>query len=256
MPIEPMEFRRYDKVSDDVYTIGPNVILRFNVSLSKITNNKRYHFYKEFEYPNRAKEDTELNTLVTIKRSYDFYLSIENIQKDKVTDDKLFIRIGPSDYYRLKSQLDTVLDWFTGKKYKYLFARSRGAVTLVEPVPDSMVGGYPLDKFIGFVPCVIDKGYGSDKTQPGVRMILSNYDNFVEMSFDRFMGFYYIISNFNMYIAAQNLVGYLGFYPGTNRFNMESITGRTIALEDFNHSYTSGVNDRVISNKKNISSLE
>ena len=46
--IEPMEFFKIDKVSDDVYAIGPNVILKFNVSLSKTSQGKRYHFHKEY----------------------------------------------------------------------------------------------------------------------------------------------------------------------------------------------------------------
>ena len=38
MLIDPMEFTKYDKISDDVYALGPNTVLRFNVSLSKITS--------------------------------------------------------------------------------------------------------------------------------------------------------------------------------------------------------------------------
>ena len=79
MPIQPMEFLKYDKVSDDVYVLGNNAILKFNVSLSKTTSEgKRYHFYKEFEYKARARE---YDTLVTVKRSFDYYLSIENSRK-------------------------------------------------------------------------------------------------------------------------------------------------------------------------------
>ena len=255
MPIEPMEFMKYDKVSDDVYTIGPNVVLRFNVSLSKITNdNKRYHFYKEFEYNTRAQG---IDSLVTVKRTFDYYLSIENVQKDKETDDKAFIRIGASDYYRFKGQLDNVYEWFTNKKYKNLFMKDKGKLILTSPVPDSTVGGYPQNKYIRFIPTIIDKNEGNDKMQPGVQMDLSSYNNSVVMTFDRFMGLYYIICNFNMYQSAQNLVGYLGFQPGLNRFNMSSSTngGRTITVEDFN-GLTSGINERTIGSKKNISSLE
>ena len=41
MPIQPMEFMKYDKISDDVYVLGANTVLRFNVTLSKITTDGR-----------------------------------------------------------------------------------------------------------------------------------------------------------------------------------------------------------------------
>ena len=254
MPIEPMEFMKYDKISDDVYTIGPNVILRFNVSLSKISmDNKRYHFYKEFEYNTRAQG---IDSLVTVKRTFDYYLSIENVQKDRETDDKAFIRIGVYDIYKLKGQLDTVISWFTDKKYKNLYVKDKGKLILTNPIPDSTVGGYPQNKYLRFYPTILDKGEGIDKLQPGVLLELSSVNNCIAMTFERFMGLYYTISNFNMYLAAQNLVGYLGFQPGLNRMNMSSAGGgRTITVEDFG-GITNGINERTIGKSKNISSLE
>ena len=85
--------------------------------------------------------------------------------------------------------------------------------------------------------------------------ILKEHNNYVIMTVDRFMGFYYTISNFNMYLAAQNLVGYLGFYGGTNRIGIGNESSHIISGEEF-IGEVNGVNDRVIGSKKNISSLE
>lgn len=256
MANEPIEFMKYDKISDDVYLLGNNVILKFNVSLSKISqDNKRFHFYKEFEYGSRA---IGYPKLLTIKRSFDYYLSIENIQKNKVTDEKAFIRIGPYDYFKLMSQLDQVYAWFTDKKYKNLFASNRGKLILTNPVPESALRGYPQNKFLRFVPTIIDKTEGDTSMERGVELDLSDYNNYVVMSLDRFMGFYYTISRFNMYEAAQNLVGYLGFPGGTNRINMGNNNSTRIQYVDELHDsgMVEGVNDRVIDKNKNISSLE
>ena len=256
MANEPIEFMKYDKISDDVYLLGNNVILKFNVSLSKISqDNKRFHFYKEFEYGSRA---IGYPKLLTIKRSFDYYLSIENIQKNKVTDEKAFIRIGPYDYFKLMSQLDQVYAWFTDKKYKNLFASNRGKLILTNPVPESALRGYPQNKFLRFVPTIIDKTEGDTSMERGVELDLSDYNNYVVMSLDRFMGFYYTISRFNMYEAAQNLVGYLGFPGGTNRINMGNNNSTKIQYVDELHDsgMVEGVNDRVIDKNKNISSLE
>lgn len=256
MAKEPMEFMKYDKISDDVYLLGNNTVLRFNVSLSKITSEgKRYHFYKEFEYGSRA---TGYPSLITVKRSFDYYLSIENVQKNKVTDDKAFIRIGPYDYYKLMSQLEQVHAWFTDKKFKNLFATTRGKLVLTNPVPESALRGYPQNKFLRFIPTVIDKAEGETFMKPGVELDLSSYDNYVVMSVDRFMGFYYTMSTFNMYQAAQNLVGYFGFPSGVNRIDMGSgsTSSRVLYVDELNTMSTEGKNDRVIDSKKNISSLE
>lgn len=254
--IDPMEFMKYDKISDDVLVLGPNAVLKFNVSLSKMSGDKRYHFYKEFEYPSKSKE---FPRLVTIKRSFDYYLSIENVQKNKTTDSKAFIRIGVSDLYRLRSQLEEVYRWIFDKKFKSLYATSRGKLILTNPIPESILGGYPQNKFLRFIPTVIGKdGFPDEK---GIELTLSDYNNYVIMNIDRFMGLYYTIINFNMYQCAQSMVGYLGF-PSDHthtRISMDS------GLASGRHYYLGGeevepeiqtVNDRVISSKRNISSLE
>ena len=254
--IDPMEFMKYDKISDDVLVLGPNAVLRFSVSLSKISSDKRYHFYKEFEYPSKSKE---FPRLVTIKRSYDYYLSIENVQKNKLTDDKAFIRIGINDLYRFRSQLEEVYRWIFDKRYKSLYATSKGKLVLTNPIPESILGGYPQNKFLRFVPTVIGKdGFPEEK---GIELAMSNYNNYVVMNIDRFMGLYYTVTNFNMYQCAQTMVGYLGF-PSDHthtRVSLDGIPtpGRHFYLGDEEiQPDIQTVNDRVISSKRNISSLE
>ena len=253
--IEPMEFIKYDKICDDVFTIGPNTVLRFNVTLSKITNEgKRYHFYKEFEYSSRA------NTpLVTIKRTYDYYLSIENVVKNKLTDEKAFIRIGPTEYCIFRKQLEEACSWFTDKKWKHLFSRIKGKLILMNPIPDSCQAGYPQGKFLSFSPTIINHAEVNEKMEPGVELALGNYQNTVTMNFDRLLGLYYTIQCFNMYVAAQNLIGYLGCPYGYSRINMTSYGGgtpeRVIPGEEFIGNID-GVTNRLIGNNKNISSLE
>lgn len=256
MAVDPIEFIKYDRLSDDVYNLGPNVMLKFNVSLSKIVGDgKRYHFYKEFEYASKA---IDTQTLVTVKRSFDYYLSIENMQKNRVTDDKAFIRIGPQDYFKFLDQLEEALQWFDikNKKYKMLFARSGGKIVLCSPIPECTSSGYPQNKFIRIVPTVIDRNEGNDKMERGVEMDLSSFDNYVIMNYERLRGLYYVVSKFNMYEAAQNLVGYLGIPGGINRFNMGKTSGHGLLAGEEFAGEIEGVNDRVIGSKKNISALE
>lgn len=204
--IEPMEFFKIDKISDDVYVIGPNVILKFNVSLSKISNGKRYYFHKEYEYPTRG--IPEMPTAVSIKRSFDYYLSIETIQKD-INGSKLFIRIGPQEYIMVKQGLEAAISWFTDTAYKNLFATNKGELILTSPIPEFNIGNLPMGKYIHIMPIIIDRGIANADKSPGIRLTLNDSSTFVDITLDRLMGLYYTISCFNMYQAALLLLNYL-----------------------------------------------
>lgn len=218
--IEPMEFLKVDKISDEVYAIGPNVVLKFNVSLSKISNGKRYHFHKEYEYPSKGLSDQP--TLVTIKRSFDYYLSIENSQKD-LNGNKVFIRIGAQEYMIFKKGLEEAIAWFTDKKYSNLFVTNNGKLTIAAPIPEFRIANLPMQKYIEFLPIIIDRGVASTDKTPGIRIILSDQSSYIDITLDRLMGLYYIISCFNMYEAALSMVNYLQRPEfGTGRFSMDS----------------------------------
>ena len=70
------EFEIYNKISDDVYIIGKNIILRMNVVLYNTTSNSnKIYFHREVNYfDNKANQEMR-----SIKRSFDYHLSIENI---------------------------------------------------------------------------------------------------------------------------------------------------------------------------------
>ena len=253
--IEPMEFFKIDKVSDDVYALGPNVILKFNVSLSKISNGKRYHFHKEYEYPSKGIPDTP--TLVTIKRSFDYYLSIENMQKDS-NGNKVFIRIGPQEYVLFKRGLEEAISWFTDSKYAKLFARDNGKLVLVSPIPEFRMANLPMQKYIEFMPIIIDKGMANADKEPGIRIVLGDPSSYIDINLDRLMGLYYIISCFNMYQAALSIVNYIQRPEfGTNRFVMDA--SHTISQNDGTRYGSSGINGRFVTpsgTMNNVSALE
>lgn len=230
-----VDFFLVDKLSDEVYNIGPNVSLRFNVSLSKITSGKRYHFHKEYEYPVNGINE---KTLSTIKRSFDYYLSIENNQKEN--GNKLFIRIGIDEFFIVKKNLETVISWFTSDEYSKLFVSSCGKLIMTSPIPNCKFY-LPQNKYLEFFPTIIDRGIANSDKEPGVRMYLSDPNYFIDVRINKIMGLYYSISTFNMYQAAQILINYLGRPElGTNRYVMPT-GGRTFFSSD---------------NEKNVNTVE
>lgn len=253
---EPMEFFKVDKISDDIYAIASNLVLRFSVSLSKVANGKRYHFHKEFEYPVDKVDD--MRSFVTIKRNFDYFLSIENIQKEN--GKKVFIRIGPQEFMLFKRGLEEVVSWFTDQKHSKLYATDRGKLVLMPPIPDYTVTGLSMGKYITFEPAIIDRGMANADKSPGVRIILSDPSIFVEISLEKFMGLYYIISCFNMYQAAITLLNYLERPEfGTNRVSIDVPSKASTYSEDGARQGVSGIEGRHVNpkgTKNNISLLE
>lgn len=247
------EYLKTDKISDDVYAIAPNVVLRFNVSLSKISGGKRYHFHKEYEYQSKGIQQP----LVTIKRSFDYYLSFESPQKDD-NGNKLFIRIGAQEYFLLNKGLEEVVAWFTDKKYSKLFVSDRGNLILTAPIPNFRIENLPMQKYIEFSPTIIDRGIANADKEPGIRIEFGDSSYVVNINLDKFMGLYYIISRFNMYQAAATLINYTARPPfGTNRFVMTN--ERTPYQDNNTMTGSSGVRDRFVTPKgakNNISTLE
>lgn len=252
---ETEEYLKIDKISDDVFAIAPNIVLKFNVSLSKISGGKRYHYHNEYEYNSPSANQQ----LVTIKRSFDYYLSFEAHKKDD-NGIKTFIRIGPQEYFSLMKNMDIVESWFTNKKFNKLFAYAdNGALIMTSPIPSIQLGNLPMGKYITFTPCVIDKGIANADKEPGIEMNF-NGENEVQINLDKFMGLKYILSCFNMYQAAITLLNYNNHPSRVNRVVMSLPQKMTIKpVEQTELSGGSGINDRYVTPKgvkSNISSLE
>lgn len=248
------DYLKIDKISDDVYAIAPNAILRFNLSLSKISAGKRYHYHKEYEYPAKSINDS----LVTIKRSFDYYLSFESPQKDS-NGTKLFIRIGAQEYFLLKKCLSEVEAWFTDKKFSKLYVSDRGKLILTAPTPKTRIHNLPMGKYIEFSPTIIDKGIANADKEPGIRIEFGDPNWVISINLDKFMGLKYVIDYFNMYQAAITLLNYNARPPyGTNRVIMGN--EHTMPGNDYNvMTGSTGVRDRHVTpkgSKNNISQLE
>ena len=236
--IDPMEFLKIDKLSDELYSIAPNLVLKFNVGLSRISKDgKRSHFHREYEYKNRNINEP----LVTIKRSFDYYVSIES--QSSMDGDKVFIRIGPQEYLMVKSVLEEVISWFNDKKYSKLYMKDHGKLVMLEPIPTAIASPLPQNKYIKFYPTIIDIGMANDDKEPGITIELSpSYK--VDLLIDRFMGLFYIFSSINMYQSAVELINYLERPElGTNRFVMGD---NSFGIRDREYSPTPSINGRQI----------
>lgn len=212
-------YEQYDKISDDLMILGINTVLKFTVSLTKYNDRYgRMYSHKEFEYTSR----TSSSPVVTIKRSFDYYVSIENI-KNVEDVPKEFILIGINDMYMIREHLSQVSLWFTDKKYSKLFAKKNGELILSADVDPIIISNLPMNKYLKFTPIIYNR---LDNYQTGIRMYINSDTNYVDMPISRFMGFLYTINTLDMYNCAQNMLNYIQRpEPGFNLTSFASENG-------------------------------
>lgn len=215
------QFMEYDKLSDDVYILGRNVVLKLNAILIKIPyNGSPIHFYKEYEYPSKAKKANS----ISVRRSFDYYLSLENIVKPKGFSDRAFIRIGPSEQFHFKMMTDEAVSWFIDPKYADLFIKVNGKLILASgDIPSVSANIFPQGKYISIYPIVIDNGEGIDMLKRGVRLVLSDENNYVDMDFEKLLGLKSITDYLNLYAVGQGLVNYASMPYGLNRTTLGGV---------------------------------
>ena len=195
---------QYEKLVDDIYYLGNNVILRMNVTLAKKSEDgRRYYYHNEFMY--KSNKYIDINELITLRRSFEYFLTLENIKYINGEKESIMIRV--QDIINIRYNLNIVYQWFISKKYKNLFAYSKGNLIMLERVEPVIISGLALDKKIIIEPTIIQ--YDNDVYE-GVRLFLNSNTNYIDIKVDRFMGFYYIINTIDMYQSAQLLLNYNG----------------------------------------------
>lgn len=212
-------FLDYDKISDTLIYFSQEITLKFNVQLGKKDKDgRRKFFHREVAYESKY---SNVGPVVSIKRDMYFYFSIDDTRNYLNN-----IMIGIQDIPLLKMLIDNnIIPWFIGNKKIFGLSPDDGKIILTGKWKRQQftLSDY---KYIEFMPIVIL--YEDDKTNYGIRMIINDPDNFVDMDLNKFMSFYYIVTNTDMYSAASNLVCYTKQEPyGLNMYSMLA-EGRSI----------------------------
>ena len=243
-PINPfITFDQYDKISDDVYFLGNNAILKFNVSLSKTSDAfGRQYFHKEFEYSSKNSD----KPLITIRRNFDYYLSIENI---RYTDDgkKEFIRLVIEEMIILRQSINNAAKWFYNEEYKNLYVTHKKQLVMTSKLDRINLPYLPMGKYLSFEAIVFTFG---EEQAPGVRMFLSDENNFVDMHINRFMGLVYIINSINLYESAQLMLNYI--HRPENGSNLTSFDNNDKSTYQSEEIVTGNVGRKIPSSSKHV----
>ena len=216
------QFIDYDAISDRIFWLASNISLNFTVKLGKKDKEgNRLHYHKEIEY---ASNYLNTNSVISIKRSFDYFFTIES------TDNKsIYIQIRLENMIMLQNVLQEVLNsLFDQSRWSI---KNKRLVTIGNFAP-SVLPGLPMNKWLSFEPIVYE--YNSGEFNKGVRITLSDYNLYIDIDIDKFMGLVYLINSFNMYQAASTMINYLHwneygtnlvqFAPDTNEQN-EGLSG-------------------------------
>lgn len=196
-------WKNYAKISDEIFASN-NISLKMNVNLIKEIpvqdgTKRRKLFHLEFGY-----KDKEGSDVYSIHRSFDYYLSIENTAK--LSDGyKEFIRIGITEIDNFRLEFSKVFRWIHDENL--FITDSNGRLYINKDIKPIFIGGLPpKNKFIAFEPAVGD----IDNPFKAIKIVLNSQSNVILMPINKFMGFYHVIMNINLYNAAQNIVNYFG----------------------------------------------
>lgn len=184
--------------------LGKNMVLRFNVSLSRKSDQYgREHYHKEFSYYNKDSR----NTLVTLRRSFDYYISIESIKVDEENPVKIFMQISMYNILYVRDFLKDIEKWYSDPKYSDMYGHKNGELILTY-VPERLgITLPPQGNYLMAEPMVyVDKFNNLDI---GLRLYISSETYYIEMPIDRFRAMNYLIQTIDLYSNACLLINYL-----------------------------------------------
>lgn len=214
---------KYRRITDVVMKLDFPLVVRFTVDLFSIRPGKngtglsKPNYYSEYEY-NIDGEDR-----VTVMRQFSYFLEIVPM-KDKAAN--MSVVITPEYIYYFKRRLmDAIKGWFIGDAANKTFGRRNGNYVLRDNVEPIKIG-CAFDTYIEFEPCV---GVDKHNTQMlGVRIYINSDENSYFVSIDSMFMLYEFLSTFNMYIAAQNMLSYMGkprYGTNQNSYNKNGSNG-------------------------------
>lgn len=202
-----IKYDNYEKISDDIMFIGYNTVMRMNVSLSyKNEYGERESFHKEYRY--RSSKYINTNTGITIRRRFDYYISIENVRQSE-SGEKAYIRLGLKDIPYFRQSLHEATEWFLSPKYKDLFIIKNNQIKINRILKPLDVGTLPMDNFMKILPVAINDTELGKYRGPGARILLSSETNFVDLTPDMVIGLVEFFNTFNMFQSAQIMLTYI-----------------------------------------------
>ncbi|MCM1215945.1 MAG: hypothetical protein NC548_15670 [Lachnospiraceae bacterium] len=212
----PIEYLDYDKISDTLLWLNNNTLLRFNVTLAskdKFQNRKSFHHESVYE-----SKFSNVRNAYSIKRDMNFFWTIEDL-KNPMTNN---VMITLNDIFFFKFIVENkILPWFIGNKSIFGTNPDNGSIMIKgkwKPEQFALTDQHYLE----FHPIVISYNDGKT-TSYGIRMIMNDPNNIIDMELNRFMAMYQLIVFSDAYAIACSMVNYVKIGPhGLNLYDVRN----------------------------------
>lgn len=196
-----INYSNIETISDQVMMLSLDTYLKMNVKLGyKDKDNNRQSYMRGYVVPG-MKYNTSPDVL-SIKRSFDYYLSIEKYQNQD-----FYIQIRPSKMIIMRHILNETAKWILSNDIWAI--KDNKLILKGRPNPININGMQPNNRTLQFEPIVNEYNGVYDK---GIRMTIFNIDNYVDIGSDTFMGFVYTINNIDLYTAAITILNSVPIY--------------------------------------------
>lgn len=208
-----IQFTDYDKITDTIMYLSQYITLNFCVNLTRKNKatKKVISFHSEYSYDS----DYMNKKCYSIKRGFSAFF----ILNDSRDYNNSFI-IRPQDIVLLQMVMqNNIIPWFIGPKRIFGLDSDNKIIIKGKYTPvDFPISDY---KYLSFMPIVIE--YEDNATKEGIRIIINDKFNYIDIDINKFMEFYYYICNTDIYCAATNLLNYVKIPPyGLNMIDMNS----------------------------------
>ena len=195
-------FISYDRITDTMMYLSDDISLNFTVVLSrKKKDGTRKFFHSEWE---KSSKYIGSDKSITIRRAFTYYFVL-----DIKNDFGGGIIFRPADIIPFKTVIDTnVFPWFIGNTRVYNIIDD---MLVLNGTYNPAVYTQSENKYLAMVPIVYS--YDNNQYKEGVRIYISSKEVYFDLTIDQLYGFYYIITNTDMYNLASNMVNYVKTPP-------------------------------------------
>lgn len=203
MSESPFVFIDYDRISDVLLWLPDKWQLKFNVKLSRNTNNfGRLPFHSEYGY------NTNNGKSISIRREYKYFYTIEN-KEDRNLDSNIMLRTN--DIFVLKMLINNnILPWFVGNTRVFITNKNNKLCIKRDSFEEVRL---PVNdgKYIKFIPIICT--YEDGRSCEGVRFVINDDNFWFDVPVNTFFEFAYIICNTDMVNAAMSMLSYVKTAP-------------------------------------------
>lgn len=227
-----MQYWDYDKVTDTLLYLSSSVILEFTLLLSrKNKNGKRTFFHSEVEYDSNYINEMKSRNI----NRYMKYFFVINDKKDYTCT--LALNQG-NVFFLLKTIETKIFPWFFGDNN--IFQENDGKLEICGKY-DVVCYIQSEYKSISFEPSVVETY--NNKLAEGIRITLCNSNDPILITLDKFIEFYSILKNTDMYNVASTMAVYAkcgpyNIYP----YKINGLGGNKISTTDNNKLPNNGNN--------------